>query len=172
MMMSLSYMLNLIGYHTIRQGLTGMISVDQIEGLLKTAGLNNFRLGGSIGIVMVLISLGIAFLLIQYLLRPIRSLIQAARHLKEGRFDLINLQALTQRHDELGKLAQVFDEAADQVRQREERLKQVIEQLRIDINRDQETRQVEEITETDYFRSLRQRSLELRSRKERRSHEK
>lgn len=172
MMLPLIYLLNLIDYHSIRQGLSGTISAEQIQRFLSMAALNNFRLGGSIGIAVVLLSLGIAFLLIQYLLRPIRVLIHAAQYLKDGQFDRIQLDSLTQKNDELGKLAQVFAEAVTQVRQREEHLKQIIHKLQVDINREQETKHVQEITETDYFRSLQKRSIDLRARKEKQAHEK
>jgi HAMP domain-containing protein len=149
-----------------------LLSEEELQRLAAEAALANFRHGGSLGIVAILVGVGMAFVLIQYLLRPIRMLMQAARELKEGRLDQIRLGDLTHKRDELGQLAQVFDEAVARVREREAQLKHVIEKLRLEINTEQETQQVREITETEYFQSLRERSHALRARKADRPHEK
>lgn len=148
-----------------------LLSEEELQRLAAEAALANFRHGGSLGIAAILVGVGMAFVLIQYLLRPIRMLMQAARELKEGRLDQIRLGDLTHKRDELGQLAQVFDEAVARVREREAQLKHVIEKLRLEINTEQETQQVREITETEYFQSLRERSHALRARKADRPHE-
>ena len=51
-----------------------------------------------------------------------------------------------------------------QVEQRERRLKQEVQDLRIEIDQVKQTRQVAEITETEYFQELEQRARDLRSR--------
>ena len=47
---------------------------------------------------------------------------------------------------------------------REQRLRQEVQQLRIEIDEAKKVRQVAEITETDYFQDLRQRAQALRAR--------
>lgn len=59
-----------------------------------------------------------------------------------------------------------MDDAVVQVRKREESLREAIVKLRVEINQEQEAKQVLEITETDYFRSLQSRAHVLRKRKE------
>ncbi len=161
----LIYVLSSMNYVVVSDGLKGITPAENIGKLMDGFTLNIFRYGGTIGVAVILASVGLTFLLIQHLLRPIRSLIRAARLLKDGELDRIDLGPLIQRQDEFGKLAQVFDEAVGQVKEREERLKDAIQKLRVEINREQEADQVSEITETDYFRSLSQRSLKLRARR-------
>jgi hypothetical protein len=53
---------------------------------------------------------------------------------------------------------------AREVSAREQRLKQELQHLRIEIDETRTARQVAEITETDYFRDLRRKANRLRSR--------
>lgn len=166
------FVINTVNSRTMSQDLAGVLSGPALAAHLETAALDGFRYVGSIGIVVILMSIGLTFALIQVLARPVRTLIEAARHLKEGRLDRIQLKALSHRNDEFGRLALVFADAVEQVMKREARMKQAIRDLRLEIDRDQEAQQVSEITETEYFQSLRRRSLELRTRKEKLRHEK
>jgi len=165
-------LLNAMNGRALHAELAGLMPEEQLAKHCEMMALNNFRYGGSLGIAAILASVGAAFLLIRHLARPISSLTRAADQLKEGRFDEVRLESLTRRQDGFGRLARVLDEAVAQVRTREESLRQALRELRLEINREQEERQVNEITETEYFRSLRHRSLELRARKDRHGHEK
>ena len=71
----------------------------------------------------------------------------------------------TTRPDALGQLARVFARMADEVAAREAELKKEIQSLRIEIDDAQKTRQVSEITETEYFQELQRKANELRSRR-------
>ena len=53
---------------------------------------------------------------------------------------------------------------AREVRAREQRLKQEVQQLRIEIDEARTARQVAEITETDYFQDLQRKADQLRFR--------
>lgn len=170
--LAMIFVLNLINNHTILAELAGVLPEEKLAAYMEAVALNSFRFGGSMGIAVILVSVGMTFGLIQHQARPVRALMQAARELKEGQFDQIDLGSLARKQDEFGRLAQVFEEAVGQVREREGRMKQAIQELRLEIDRDQEARQVSEITETDYFHSLRRRSLELRAKKEKQRHEK
>lgn len=172
MVLILIVALSISDNRSIRDALANLLTEDDLQRLTAEATLANFRLGGSLGIAAILFGVGMTFILIQYLLRPIRVLMQAARLLKNGHFDQIHLGDLTQKPDELGQLAKVFDEAVAQVRKREDHLKHAIEKLRLEINTEQETQQVREITETEYFQSLRERSRTLRAGKVTRNDEK
>ena len=50
------------------------------------------------------------------------------------------------------------------VYQREQRLKQQVRELRLEVDKVRRNREVEEITSTDYFKHLKNRALELRRR--------
>ncbi|MEW6664509.1 MAG: ECF transporter S component [Thermodesulfobacteriota bacterium] len=168
----LIYALGWMDYVAVNGGLKGVMPAENLRKLMDALTLNVFRYGGTIGIVVILASVGLTFLLLQHLLRPTRALIKAARQLKDGELDQIDLGPVRERNDEFGKLAQVFDEAVRQVKEREEHLKQAIQKLRVEIDREQAAEQVSEITETDYFRSLSRRSRELRTRRDKRGNEK
>lgn len=87
---------------------------------------------------------------------------QAAAAFEAGEFVPEILDEVAQRTDELGRLARVFQNMAYEVRAREERLKQEVQQLRIEIDRNKEASKVAEIVETEYFQQLQQRATKLR----------
>ena len=72
------------------------------------------------------------------------------------------LAAIVKRPDELGQLARVFQRMAQEIAAREEQLKQQIQVLRIEIDEVKKSRQVAEITETDYFQELQEKAKVLR----------
>jgi nitrate/nitrite-specific signal transduction histidine kinase len=88
----------------------------------------------------------------------------AATAVEDGTFAAERLSDVMLRTDELGRLARVFQRMAVEVQAREQRLKQQIQELRIEIDEVKKAQQVAEITETDYFYQLKQRAKELRGR--------
>lgn len=62
-------------------------------------------------------------------------------------------------------LAAEFAQMAAQVQQREEELRREVQELRIEINEAKRQKQLEEITETDYFQTLQSKAKTLRRRK-------
>jgi methyl-accepting chemotaxis protein len=99
----------------------------------------------------------------QYL-RNVDRVTSAAAAVEAGEFDPKTIEQVAAREDELGQLARVFQRMAREVRAREQRLKQEVQQLRIEIDETRTARQVAEITETDYFRDLQRKANRLRSR--------
>lgn len=90
---------------------------------------------------------------------------RAAGAVESGTFELQSLDKVAARDDSLGQLARVFQKMARQVYAREERLKQQVQELRIEIDEVKKAHQVAEITETDYFRDLSQKAQRLRERR-------
>ena len=88
--------------------------------------------------------------------------IAAAAAVEAGEFDPETLARVATRRDELGRLARVFQRMAREVYAREQRLKQEVQQLRIEIDEARTARQVAEITETDYFQDLQRKADQLR----------
>ena len=99
----------------------------------------------------------------QYL-RNVDRVTSAAVAVEAGEFDPKTIEQVAAREDELGQLARVFQQMAREVQAREQRLKQEVQQLRIEIDETRTARQVAEITETDYFRDLQRKADQLRSR--------
>ena len=73
-----------------------------------------------------------------------------------------SLAEVAARNDELGQLARVFQHMAGEVYAREQRLKQQVAELRIEVDKARKTEQVSQITGTDYFRQLRGQAQNLR----------
>jgi len=86
----------------------------------------------------------------------------AAAALEAGKVDMGSLAEVAERTDALGSLARRFMSMAREVQAREQRLREEVRELRIEIDHAREARQVAEITETDFFRELRDRAGDLR----------
>jgi CheY-like chemotaxis protein len=99
----------------------------------------------------------------QYL-EAVRQITTAAGAVEAERFHAEMLATVAKRADELGQLARVFVRMASEVAAREAELKREIQVLRIEIDHAQKTRQVSEITDTDYFQELKRKARELRQR--------
>jgi two-component system cell cycle response regulator len=95
-------------------------------------------------------------------LRNVALVTTAAAAVEAETFDLTSLDEVAARQDELGQLGRVFQRMAREVYAREQRLKQQVQQLAIQLDEAKRERQVAEITETDYFRQLQTRVRELR----------
>src|SRR5881394_3986365 len=88
----------------------------------------------------------------------------AAAAIKANTFEPESLDEVTRRPDELGQLAQVFQEMARQVYTREQQLQRQVQQLRIEIDQERRASEVADITESDYFQQLLGKADELRNR--------
>jgi CheY-like chemotaxis protein len=97
-------------------------------------------------------------------LHDVAQVTSAAAAVEAGQFDAGMLADVAARPDALGQLARVFERMARQVSAREAELRKTIQVLRIEIDDAQKTRQVSEITETDYFQALRKKAGDLRRR--------
>jgi len=87
----------------------------------------------------------------------------AAAAIKANTFQPESLDDVARRSDELGQLAQVFQEMSRQVYAREQQLQRQVQQLRIEIDQERRAREVADITESDYFQQLLGRAEELRN---------
>ena len=92
--------------------------------------------------------------------------IAAAVALETGAYKSQMIDAVTKRTDELGQLARVFQRMAREVEAREDRLKREVKELRIEIDKVKQARQVAEITDTEYFQELRSKVRQLRAKRD------
>lgn len=95
-------------------------------------------------------------------LRQVERLTEAAAAVEAETFDPGSLAEVAARTDALGQLARVFQRMANEVYAREQRLKQQVQELRIEIDKARQARQVSEITGSNYFQQLRSRAKDLR----------
>jgi HAMP domain-containing protein len=128
-------------------------------------------LGGIfVGISAVILAM-INFWLKPTVIHPVEKIAGVAELITQGSLDAPacanqDLGDVAQRADELGQLARVFQNMCREVYAREERLRQEVHQLRIEIDQVKQQRQVSEITETDYFQNLQARAKDLRRKRQ------
>jgi CheY-like chemotaxis protein len=96
-------------------------------------------------------------------LQSVTQVINAARDVEANAFSPESLSGIAERSDALGVLARVFVRMAREVKLRETRLEQQVQLLRIEIDEQRRKEEVEEITGSDFFKSLRERAKKLSS---------
>lgn len=104
-------------------------------------------------------------------IQQMQQLTAAAAALEAGSYDPDSVRKVAERDDPLGQLARVFGRMALEVIQREEALKQQVQELRIEIDNAKKAKQVAAITETDDFKLLQQKARELQRRRRNRGGE-
>lgn len=95
-------------------------------------------------------------------LEQVGHVVNAATAVEAETFEAGSLDGVAARQDALGQLARVFQRMAREVYVREQRLKQQIQDLRIEIDQAKQAKQVSEITESEYFKSLHSQAEGLR----------
>ena len=95
-------------------------------------------------------------------LDQVARVVDAAAAVETETFEAESLDAVAARDDALGQLARVFQRMAREIFERERRLKAQVQQLRIEVDEAKAARQVAEITDSDYFRSLQEKASSLR----------
>jgi HAMP domain-containing protein len=125
----------------------------------------HLELAAVVAIFVLVFGLFASVILARRVTEPVARLTAAAAAVESAAFEPETLADVAARVDELGKLAQVFTKMAREVYNREQRLKQEMEDLRIQIDEAKKSRQVAEITETEYFQTLREKAQDLRERK-------
>jgi two-component system cell cycle response regulator len=95
-------------------------------------------------------------------LEEVGRVVAAAAAVEAQTFEAESLDGVARRDDALGQLARVFQRMGREVVERERRLKDQVQQLRIEIDEARAAQRVAEITETDYFRDLQRKASGLR----------
>jgi methyl-accepting chemotaxis protein len=116
--------------------------------------------------IIFLVMLIAVFWFSDRLSRPITQLTRIAELIGEGHYDQ-DLTSLTRMkvRDEISKLAEVFDLMIDKVYAREQTLRQRVEELQIQIDEAKKQNAISEIVDTDFFRDLQVKAVQLRERK-------
>ncbi|MBN1283998.1 MAG: HAMP domain-containing protein [Anaerolineae bacterium] len=110
-------------------------------------------------VVVVVVALTIA--------HPLRKLTNASEVVEKGdKFTPDLLEDIAGRGDELGQLARIFSHMAVEVQAREEKLKQQVQELKIEIDMVKKEKSVKEITDTDFFRDLQSKAKRERETRE------
>jgi methyl-accepting chemotaxis protein len=97
--------------------------------------------------------------------RPLQRLSQAAILVADGDYSEEVIPRIEARlPDETTTLSAVFQLMVTKVRAREQRLRQQVKDLRIEVDKTKQSAQVEEITDSEFFQELRQKAHKIRSR--------
>jgi C4-dicarboxylate-specific signal transduction histidine kinase len=115
-------------------------------------------------IIVGAIAAAFALLLARSISRPIRKLTKTAKCLEQGNFECDRLLSISHSQDDIGQLVRVFIHMAQEVESRENKLKQKVQKLNIEVDRAKKERQVEEVTGTKYFQQLQLRAKKLKQR--------
>jgi CRP-like cAMP-binding protein len=96
-------------------------------------------------------------------LKDVFQVTAAAASVERGQFLVDSLAEVSRRPDALGQLARVFQRMAREVATREQQFKQQIQTLRVEIDEAKKSREVAELTETDFFAQLRKKTKAIRN---------
>ncbi|MCC6803040.1 MAG: DUF3365 domain-containing protein [Anaerolineae bacterium] len=102
-------------------------------------------------------------------IRPIVQIAHVAQRIgsdsmSDAEPDLSTIETIARRSDEFGHTAKVIQRMAKEIYAREQQLKQTIHSLQIQIDKEKESQEVAQITDSDYFQNLQQRVREIRQR--------
>ena len=119
------------------------------------------RLATLVAILVLAIGILASIFLSRRVTEPVAQIITAAAAVEANQYEALGLEDVLQRTDELGQLARVFQEMAEEVHAREQWLMERVQKFVIDIDAAKKGQRVAEITETDYFRDLQSRVRRL-----------
>ena len=110
---------------------------------------------------------GLVYVTSQILSRPIVQLTNIAARIGEGQYEQDFTSIQNRRFpDEIGTLADVFQVMIGKVAKREEKIKQQVAELQIQIDHSKRDEQVKEIVDNDFFQNLQSKAFEMRSRRQ------
>jgi nitrate/nitrite-specific signal transduction histidine kinase len=95
-------------------------------------------------------------------LQQVEKFIAAAVAIENDIFEPATLDEVASRNDELGHLARVFQKMARQLQVREQKLKQQVEELKIEVDKTKKAQKVAEVVGSDSFQGLKQKLKKLK----------
>lgn len=124
--------------------------------------IESFYITGIASVCLLITGFAASLVFVRKFTDPVNHLAKAAQAIEAGSYDLIALDSVSARRDELGHLSRVFQEMARKVQERENSLRYQVQELQIKIDHKRQAEDVAEIVETDYFRQLKQRAKAFR----------
>jgi methyl-accepting chemotaxis protein len=115
------------------------------------------------GVIIFLINL----LLRRYVIEPVSVVGEVAQKISNDEVESADIESaalsrVTTRTDELGSLAKVFQAMAREVYARTQKLKEQVQELRIEIDQMRRTEEVKEVVSTEFFKDLQSRAKRMR----------
>ncbi len=116
-----------------------------------------------VGLAVAGVAAFLGLIAAQRIIQPIFTITDVAAAIEAGRFELKSLEAVAKRDDELGQLARIFQHMAVEIYDREQHLKQQVQELDQEIGKFKNDKQVVGLNETNYFVDLLQKARNLRT---------
>jgi hypothetical protein len=138
-----------------------------VQAVLQQMIVRHFNWIGIALLVILIAAASMGYYFSSRFMQPVMQLAEAANLLKQGQWEETSNISIPRANDEMTNLIQLFNTMAKEVHQREARMSREIERLQLTIDKKKEDKIVEEITETDFFKKLEEKSLRMR--KERKS---
>jgi hypothetical protein len=123
---------------------------------------DNVRTTVLLGVLILCVALLMGVVMAQYIMRPVLAVTDAARAVEAEEFTPGSLDAIANRTDELGYLTRVFQQMAREVQAREYKLREQLQQLRIEVDEVKRRQQVDSVVETEFFQDLRAKARDMR----------
>jgi HAMP domain-containing protein len=121
--------------------------------------------------IFALVILLINYLVQRNMIQPIKPLAQLAQKMitdslnadEAAEFEQKNLTTIAKRQDEIGQLGRIFQRMMYEVRDREQKLRQQIQTLSIQIDETKRTRQLAELENSESFQNLQKTAADIRN---------
>jgi C4-dicarboxylate-specific signal transduction histidine kinase len=141
-----------------------LVVVDVPEDALRSSIRRQAVFGISLVTILFAVLIAQSVYVAQWTVRPVRELSSVALAVERGEpFEPESLTHVTSWGDELGQLARVFSDMIVAVQARERKLKQQVQELRIEIDQAKRERHVKEIVEGDFFQDLQGKARQMRA---------
>lgn len=124
--------------------------------------VKNFYIAAIVSVLLLVIGFIASIFFVRKVTDPLAHLTRAAESVENGNYNLVFSGSVSGRKDELGRLARIFEQMAGKVQEREKNLQRQVEELQIKIDRSMQAKDVSEIVETEYFRSLKEKARKFR----------
>jgi len=124
--------------------------------------VENFYIAAIVAVLLLVIGFIISIIFVRKVTDPLAQLTRAAESVEKGNYDLAMPANVSARKDELGHLSRAFEQMAGKVHERENNLQRQVEELQIKIDRNLQAKDVSEIVETDYFRTIKEKARKFR----------
>lgn len=138
---------------------------EEVAAIFQGVVIGMFRWIGLALLLIVILSGGVGYFFSKKYLQPINKLTEAATDLKMGAWQENKKIEIGTGDDEVRHLTELFNSMATAVVKREALMSREIERLKLSIDKKKEEKIVGEITETDFFKQLEERSLALKKKK-------
>ena len=115
--------------------------------------------------IVAVLAVAAAIALARRLSRPVSALTTAAQAIEANKEpDTAQLEKLGRARDDIGLLTRVFMHMAEQVAQREKKLREQVRAMRVEIDHGRRKESVDGIVESDFFKGIEERAAEMRKR--------